>query len=281
MSNYMRGQDLLERWDLMDFELFEYLSSGELRPCNEAGYLISHPYYKTESEKSELFNSLKSSKDLLEEYTTPSEERALKIRDMPNAEKGFAAVEHLFTGISAIGMESHYAQELRRALSLPDKDLGWIGCKLPSNLPEAKKILKAIVDSLYYIDDILLLEQEWAKSEKNESEEKYVEYEDLIIKVGEECELIYKVIVQNVGVTDKSLTSRIERRDEALSYLKANGQEFNVIEHGHINDLGIFDFKSNQTKRDFMRRLLKAVIEDITAQKLSGRKLLDVYRMTQ
>ena len=77
------------------------------------------------------------------------------------------------------------------------------------------------------------------------------------------------------------MQSRTERKKSALEYYRNNEEKFDQIKEYHLEDLEIFDFKSNQSKRDYMTRLLKIVLEDIfSGMSFSGNKIFDFYRST-
>lgn len=104
----------------------------------------------------------------------------------------------------------------------------------------------------------------------------------LIRSVGREAEKIYGHIVRGEGVTDKSMNARVERKKCALDFFHNHEAEFEHIKEKHLVDLDVYGFKSNQTKRDYMRRLLKFILEDIfPGQTFSGSKIFDIYRSTK
>ncbi len=98
-----------------------------------------------------------------------------------------------------------------------------------------------------------------AKREHAVFHESDIENINLLHEIGIEAEKIYTHIRKEIGVTDKKLDSRGDRKKAALLYFQDHEDQFHHIDEKHIEDLYIYDFKSSQSKRDFMSRLLKSV----------------------
>jgi hypothetical protein len=155
-----------------------------------------------------------------------------------------------------------------------NENYGWKGAKRPKNEATAKKLIKTICDAVYHEDEVSLLDDLLDMAPKGIN---YADYCDLILGVGNEATVLYEVVRDTVGATDKSLNSAKERMAEANRFYDENPDRFDHIQKHHLNDRDIFSFGSSQTKRDFMRRLFKSFFTAQTGQKVSGNKLLELY----
>ena len=101
----------------------------------------------------------------------------------------------------------------------------------------------------------------------------------LITKLGIETDEIYHAIKRAVGVTDKSLDSRSQRKKAAIGYFLEHRDEFELLTQERLDDTGFYIFGNNQTNRDFVSRILKAELETMFPGKsFSGIKAYQAYR---
>jgi len=273
MPKYLTGQELLQRWDIEGFELYHIIRHENLMPFDNTGRPVFHP------DQQARLNYLQAWEDELRKlrkallYQPNDGERRKRIVELKEKILEFKRT-HRHSG-----------------------DLGWSLFPIPESRDELAKLISILTRSLFSIQDVENFEQDEELIRYYEIripktisspklKRKGINFNDsnsenasLLRKIGTEAESIYKYMVDKVGVTDKTLRSRLERKEAALLFLEKNKNKFFYISEKHLEDLDVFDFKSNQAKRDYMRRLLKIVFETIyPGNKYSGAKLFDSYK---
>ena len=137
MSKWISGEELLERWHIRDFELFnDYVRKG-LQPYNQFGQSISPS-------------------DLMEKVTDIDllKKEMVRIREIHEE-----MAEHIGrneAGISyekAIGpLEKHIEQSEKMLSSV--RGLDWNEIEHPASVKEAKQIITELVNSLFKMEDV-------------------------------------------------------------------------------------------------------------------------------
>lgn len=292
MSDFISGNDLLKRWDIVGFELFEYVRAGKLEPLDSVGRPLLHPDIPSSSDLARIRSNLS-----LFDYDIDQQRDDLSGAEADAWSKSVEAFKPIANHLRNIMIQSFQNDHARYKAALSRENFGWKGCDLPEDTGQAEKMLSLIVDALYLREDVeqvemyafkatdtgkgILDDQSRVSRKKLEVDRFISANPDLIQDIGAEAEIIYRHIVKEVGVTDKSINSRIERKKAALAYYQMNREHFCRISEKHLGDPDIFDFKSEQTKRDYMRRLLKVVLEDLfPSRKFPGDKLYSAFKST-
>jgi len=272
MTNFISGWDLLKEWNIRDFELFEYVNKGKLQPFNKIGRPVPHPDYRSKGQINEWRSEIKSLKKSL------SETRSL----IKKTEKYHFSVLANINENLILSRIKNFEDKIERYKNYSTDPYNWTNYNLPENEDEAKEILSLICNCLYHNDIAVKISITKEEDKKKETNNVYYKHEKLIVIMAKEAETIYNFIVKKIGVTDKSIKSRSERRDAAIDFINNHPGEFKNIKEEHLRDLYIFDFNSSQSKRDYMRRILKIIMEDHFPEKtFSGAKLFDIYRSTK
>lgn len=274
MTKYISGNELIARWDIEAFELYQMVWFGYILPFDDTGQEV---YYPGQRAKLKTLNDMEQKLSLLRDGIKNQEDKA-------NREEIKKLEEEIF--------------EYEQSFFDPENYDGWGTSIRDKSYDERKKIISIIENSLYLKFIVEAIEDDEqivnfknlkvqtrkvpkSTSKKLESEKILSDNRELIAVIGKEAEEIYEHIIKTIGATDKSMQSRTERRNSALEYYRNNEDKFDSIEETHLEDLDIFDFNSNQSKRDYMTRLLKTVLEDIFPDNIfSGTKIFNFYKST-
>ena len=161
ISKFIRGKELLERWNIVELDLFHSVSAGKLKPYDKTGKPLPHPYYNLE-----MANNMLRAHSLIldkqEELLDGLPDRYEDAKNIPK-EVGYA-VAYLQQGF--IRWSEKNTRKYYEALS---RDfLGWLGCELPDNKKIAENLLEILKESLYLYEEFLSVDKEVRrmKSEK-------------------------------------------------------------------------------------------------------------------
>ena len=240
MSEYISAPELLDRWGIRGFELYHVLRGQHLVPFDHFGREIYNPLLKKELD---ILDAMK--KRLLSGHLSPEETDRLRVEI-----KEFKENHDLF-------------------------GWGWNTHDLPGDPKEENQALSTIGECLYLKSQIEAVEsnEELVKKYKLKIPTKLLSKSDkameilaanrnLVISIGNEAIFIYEHIKKTVGVTDSSIDPEALRKTASLNCLENNEEKFMHIKEKHLQNSWIFNFNSNQSKRDFMSRLMKDVLED-------------------
>ena len=137
MSKWISGEELLERWHIRDFELFQDCVRKGLQPYDELGQTISPSHLM---EKITDIDILKKEKVRIRE-----------IHDEWAQELGWNEVGPSYE--KEIGpLEKHIEQSEKRLSSV--KDVDWNDIEDPESEMEAKQIITELVNSLFKMEDV-------------------------------------------------------------------------------------------------------------------------------
>jgi hypothetical protein len=153
MSEIFSGKELLDRWGIRDFELFEYVSKGKLIPHDRFGKLLRHPYLLSETRLEELKIELKSQQhtlQLAEAYKIPLDNPQRQSLEAAIASKKQNALEAI----------AWLKAELYESEATPTESQGWKGCELPDEKQRAEHLIDLLTNSLYHKEDVFKVEQE-------------------------------------------------------------------------------------------------------------------------
>jgi hypothetical protein len=146
MSKYIKGQEILEHWDIKSIELFDYVKNG-LTAYTKSGRIFHCP---TEY-------NLKTKLDRINDGITKL--------GAPNFPKGLSYWdEERLTYDAPVIVQDHFAKakyEIVRKLRLAEmgKDdeniYSWYYCDLPDSEKKAEQIVNRIINSYFFKDDVL------------------------------------------------------------------------------------------------------------------------------
>jgi hypothetical protein len=155
MSNFITGKDLLQRWKIVSFELFEYVSAGKLQPLDPIGHLLPHLDYPSKAD----LKQLKSTLQMLEKSAPQSQNLLLDINDHKQPD-WLDVLAVLSATMVVAGSEWTIRNHIRFKEALSRDHLGWKCCPMPQDKKEATRLLDLLTESLYRMDDVSKIEAE-------------------------------------------------------------------------------------------------------------------------
>ena len=138
MSDFISGHEILKRWEIRGFELFNYVSKGKLRPYDRFGKLLSHPYSLSENKLQGIKGLLKFQEDTLEKikrYRTGQDSKHLQPLEDPIVKKKISALE-------ARAWLKTELYDHRQAGS--GESQGWKGSQLPEDSKRAEELVNIV-----------------------------------------------------------------------------------------------------------------------------------------
>ena len=159
MSKFFSGKELLDRWSIRDFELFEYVSTGKLRPYDKFGRLLPHPYLLSNARLQELKGQLKHHESILEiadAYKIP--------HDHPQRQSLEASIAS--NKQTALEATKWLKAELSESKAASSEPVGWKGSDLPQDMQKAEDLIEILANSLYHREDVSNVEQERAQEQR-------------------------------------------------------------------------------------------------------------------
>ncbi len=308
IDKYYTGWDLLERLDITPFQLLKLIKKHKLRPHDQTGEFACRPdsmeFIKQCNQITRNLLALKNSiRAKISKGITRSEYRDLEnIRQKLHIEYQSLYEKHpwdpfdwttYFPELDESGTEGAF--KLICDLFFHEVDILKLEGKYEDKIIDKSGelgindiIQNVLDDRIHYSEksefinegDIKFIDDEVIDKHKDQNSD-ILDPDELktLISVGKNAEDIYYHIREEVGVTDKALNSRSLRRDAAMDFFRKKLKGNSLIAENHLEDLDIYTFKSEQTLRNFMRRLLNKIMRDVLQNKrVSGSRLYSLYK---
>lgn len=259
-TNWFSEQELLDHWQIKEFELLERLTEG-LQPYSRLGDPIPPP---NNLEKLKRLKNLKSSLESLVALEQRTDRRpAVMARIKIEREKNKGQIKTIKEKISKLEKE------------LSDIDIySWKNYRF-SNADEKTKLLEVIKDYLFSKDDVINFERN--QFEENGQDRELI---NLMDNARPEIEEIYSSILA-VGFSGNLLYDEEdlekEWKEAALNRYQQNMQRFKYIKRPYLEDSKLYAFSGGQERRDFVGRILKKIMQENKLGRHGAQRLYIMY----
>jgi hypothetical protein len=262
MPKWISGEKLMEDWQIVGLELFDYVKQG-LHPYNKVGEKLSPPDV---SEKMIFLKKLEVKLTSLEKRFDVSDKRPLvRLRQEKQKEKDMVEIEMLRNNISNIKSE----------LSIIDI-YSWANFHLSTEEGDGLAVINLLTASLYKIEDILKFGTTHNNKGVKVISKKVIE----LIKndqVRSEVKRLYDVLKKEVGFASNVIDPDNKYHEAALNEYRKNKNQFEYIKEDHLQDRKIYALNTAQTKRDFIGRLLKKIVSENNLGNYGAQRLYAAY----
>jgi hypothetical protein len=264
-THWISGKDVIDRWSILPFELFEYCKQG-LQPYNKFGIKIVD------------IDPLIKNADFTYEDVEKSVIRWAK-------EKVFDSYGMVRPDVIK-RTRFEYEARLKEAAGISSNAV-LKSFTIPSEENEAEKVIQDIFDWQFKMGEVEEFEKlhniQISKSNNHNAKKTHrvdPKVADLICEAKPEIEMIYEAI-KRIGFSGRKFKLEIELQSVAINEFRKKEKKFKIIKENYLKDKGIFIVNASQPKRDFISRLLHKIVKDNGLGVVARYKLFATYKSTK